>query len=99
MTKKPIADTNPKPKPGRCPACGQLITLDEHRIDAILDQLPPRAFIRAKLLLQLLPFSEATLWRKVAANKFPKPVKLSERITGWRVEEVRQWMIDHHLLR
>jgi prophage regulatory protein len=40
----------------------------------------------------LLPFSAATLWRKVKANTFPAPVKLSERITAWRAEEVIAWM-------
>jgi predicted DNA-binding transcriptional regulator AlpA len=32
------------------------------------------------------------LWRKVKAKTFPAPVKLSERVTAWRVGEVRAWM-------
>jgi predicted DNA-binding transcriptional regulator AlpA len=40
----------------------------------------------------LLPFSNATLWRKVAAGEFPAPVKLSNRVTAWRCEDVRAWM-------
>ena len=32
------------------------------------------------------------LWRKVKAGHFPKPVKLSERVTAWRVEDVRAWL-------
>ena len=39
-----------------------------------------------------LPFSHATLWRLVKSGNFPKPVKLSERVTAWRVEDVREWM-------
>jgi predicted DNA-binding transcriptional regulator AlpA len=31
----------------------------------------------------------------VNAGKFPAPVKLSERITAWRVEEVREWIETH----
>jgi predicted DNA-binding transcriptional regulator AlpA len=40
----------------------------------------------------VLPFSSATLWRLVKAGKFPAPVRLSDRITAWRVEDVRTWM-------
>lgn len=40
----------------------------------------------------LVPFSSATLWRKVGDGTFPKPVKLSERVTAWRVEDVRRWL-------
>jgi predicted DNA-binding transcriptional regulator AlpA len=40
----------------------------------------------------IIPFSPATLWRKVAAGEFPAPVKLSAGVTAWRVEEVRAWM-------
>lgn len=40
----------------------------------------------------LVPFSSATLWRKVKACEFPAPVKLSDRVTAWRVEDIRAWM-------
>jgi prophage regulatory protein len=40
----------------------------------------------------LLPFSTATLWRKVVAGQFPAPVKLSSRVTAWRCEDVHAWM-------
>jgi prophage regulatory protein len=40
----------------------------------------------------ILPFSSPTLWRMVKAGKFPAPVKLSERVTAWRVEDIRAWM-------
>jgi hypothetical protein len=40
----------------------------------------------------IIPFSPATLWRKVAAGQFPAPVKLSAGVTAWRVEDVRAWL-------
>jgi predicted DNA-binding transcriptional regulator AlpA len=40
----------------------------------------------------ILPFSSPTLWRMVKAGTFPSPVKLSERVTAWRVEDIREWM-------
>lgn len=60
--------------------------------------LPETGFVRINQLVgkkgmpAILPFSAATLWRMVAAGKFPAPVKLSAGVTAWRVEEVRGWI-------
>ena len=65
------------------------------------DTLPDSAYIREAQLIQSprhpdrpapLPFSAPTLWRKVKAGTFPKPTKLSERVTAWKVGDVRAWM-------
>lgn len=40
----------------------------------------------------IIPFSGPTLWRKVKSGDFPSPIKLSERVTAWRVEDVRAWL-------
>ncbi len=65
------------------------------------DQLPDSAFIRESQLVQSpkrpgsiapLPFSAPTLWRKVKDGTFPKPHKLSTRVTAWKVSQVREWM-------
>jgi predicted DNA-binding transcriptional regulator AlpA len=57
-------------------------------------ELPTTGYVRqAQLIPDILPFSSATLWRMVKAGDFPKPVKLSERITAWPVEAVRAWMV------
>jgi predicted DNA-binding transcriptional regulator AlpA len=60
------------------------------------------AFLREKQLIGdkrlstpgILPFSHATLWRMVAEGRFPRPLKLTERTTAWRTEEVRRWIGD-----
>jgi predicted DNA-binding transcriptional regulator AlpA len=54
--------------------------------------LPATGYVRLPLLLQLIPFSRATVWRKVKEGKFPRPVKLSEHVTAWRAEDLRAWM-------
>lgn len=68
---------------------------------SIFDALPDSAFIRESQLVQSpkrpatpapLPFSAPTLWRKVKAGTFPKPIKLSVRVTAWNVGTVRAWM-------
>ncbi|HMZ86674.1 MAG TPA: AlpA family phage regulatory protein [Giesbergeria sp.] len=79
---------------------GQTAPCDIHSFDT----LPDSAFIRESQLVQSpkrpmtpapLPFSAPTLWRKVKAGTFPKPVKLSDRVTAWRVGDVRAWIASH----
>ena len=56
-------------------------------------ELPATGYVRqSQLIPGPVPFSSATLWRRVKEGTFPKPVKLSERVTAWRVEDVRQWL-------
>ena len=71
---------------------------------ANFDTLPDGAFIRQSQLVQSpkrpeaqapLPFSAPTLWRKVKAGTFPKPIKLSDRVTAWKVGDVRAWIASH----
>lgn len=50
------------------------------------------SFIRQKQLLLQLPFSAPTLWRKVKAGTFPKPIKLSDNITAWKLEDINAWI-------
>jgi Prophage CP4-57 regulatory protein (AlpA) len=40
----------------------------------------------------IYPVSKSTLWQRVKEGRFPSPVKLSERITAWRVEDVRAYI-------
>lgn len=47
---------------------------------------------QSQLIPEVLPFSSATLWRKVKDGSFPAPVKLSERVTAWRRADVNAWM-------
>ena len=75
---------------------------------SVFDALPDSAFIRESQMVQSpkrptmpapLPFSAPTLWRKVKNQTFPAPVKLSERITAWKVGEVRAWINAQTLAR
>lgn len=54
--------------------------------------LPSMGFLRQAQVLKIIPISKSTLWRRVQARAFPEPVKLSERVTVWRVEDIRQWI-------
>jgi len=71
-------------------------------IPSIFEGLTDSAYVREAQLIQgnarpgasaPLPFSSSTFWRKVKAGTFPKPVKLSERVTAWKVGDVRAWLL------
>ena len=55
--------------------------------------LPATGYVRLKKLVpNIIPFSAATLWRKVAAHTFPALIKLSAGVTAWQMEDVCAWM-------
>lgn len=47
---------------------------------------------RCQAVIGILPFSSATLWRMVKRGDFPAPVKLSEKVTAWKAEDIRAWI-------
>lgn len=53
---------------------------------------PVEAFVRQRELLAMVPFSAATLWRKVKDKTFVQPQKLSAGVTAWRRDEVVAWV-------
>lgn len=40
----------------------------------------------------MLSMGKSTIWLKVAKGEFPKPIKLSERTTAWRIDDVNKWI-------
>lgn len=53
------------------------------------DSLPDTAYVRVSTVAGLFDCSAVTIWRKAREGSFPKPKKLSARITGWNVGELR----------
>lgn len=77
-----------KPKPFTPDPLSPLDKINQLRI-----AVPQAGYIRQALLIpSILPISPATLWRWVAAGKFPKPVKFSSHVTAWRVEDIIRWL-------
>lgn len=56
--------------------------------------LPDTGFLRQSQVLVFVPISKSTLWRRIQARTFPEPVKLSERVTAWRAEDIRRWITE-----
>lgn len=60
--------------------------------------LPETGFLRIYQILgdpkatppipALIPISKSNWWAGVKSGRYPKPVKLSERCTAWRVEDI-----------
>ena len=51
--------------------------------------LPEVGFIRLRTILKFFPVGKSTWWAGVKTGRFPQPVKLGQRITAWRVEDIR----------
>ncbi len=57
-------------------------------------RLPETGFLRQPQVLVFVLISRSTLWRRIQTGTFPEPVKLSARVTAWRVEDVRRWITE-----
>lgn len=48
-------------------------------------------FIRMRGLTRRIPVARSTILDWVRQGTFPRPVKLSDHVTAWSVDAVRQW--------
>jgi len=48
--------------------------------------------LRIHDVVAITRLSRSTIYRLIQAGRFPKPIKLTERASGWRYEEVEQWL-------
>lgn len=55
--------------------------------------IEPEGLYRWAQIKDLLPISESTWRRRIAAGKAPKPIVLSSRCTLWRGSDVLQWLL------
>ncbi|MEO8384368.1 MAG: transcriptional regulator [Betaproteobacteria bacterium] len=61
--------------------------------------LPESGFVRLSQIvgdpranpptLPIIPVGKSTWWAGVSAGRYPAPVKISPRVTAWRVEDIR----------
>lgn len=72
---------------------------DDSQPGVDFDALPDSAFVRANDLVRcarnrnaILPFSAPTLWRLVRQGNFPKPQRFSEKVTCWKVADIRDYL-------
>lgn len=48
--------------------------------------------IRIQDVIKTTGLGRSTLYKKIAAGEFPKPIPLGERAVGWIEEEVLEWI-------
>jgi predicted DNA-binding transcriptional regulator AlpA len=55
-----------------------------------MQDIPETGFLRLPQVLSIIPLGKTSWWKGVKSGRFPKPVKLSERCTAWRAEDIRE---------
>ena len=50
--------------------------------------LPDTGYVRLPIILHHIPVGKSTWWEGCKSGRFPKPIKLSERCTAWRAEDI-----------
>lgn len=53
-------------------------------------RIPETGFVRLRDVLAVIPVGKTCWWEGVKSGRYPKPVKLSQRCTAWRAEDIRQ---------
>jgi prophage regulatory protein len=49
-------------------------------------------FLRIVDVMKKTGIAKSTIWLWVNKGRFPKPIKLSPRITVWENEKINEWM-------
>ena len=58
-------------------------------MQSLVPVLPETGFLRLPEVLKFHPVSKSTWWAGVKSGRYPQPVKLGERATAWRAEDLR----------
>ena len=49
-------------------------------------------YLRVHEVAQMLSINKSTVWAWNKKGDFPKGIKLSERVTVWRLSEIEEWI-------
>ena len=65
-----------------------------------MTSIPETGFLRLSQILgnpksnpptpPIIPISKSSWWQGVSSGRYPAPLKLSPRVTVWRVEDIRE---------
>lgn len=65
-----------------------------------MSRLPETGFLRLPQIIgnpkaeppipPIIPVKKSCWWAGVKTGRFPRPVKLGQRVTAWRVEDIRK---------
>jgi prophage regulatory protein len=48
--------------------------------------------LRIKDVSSKTTLAKSTIWRRLALNKFPKPIKITSAINVWRESDIDDWI-------
>ena len=48
--------------------------------------------LRIKDVSSKTTLAKSTIWRRLALNKFPKPIKITSAINVWRESDIDNWI-------
>lgn len=54
-------------------------------------------YMRINEVIEMLSVGKSTVWAWVKADKFPKPIKLSEYVTVWKLSDIEEWVQQKEL--
>lgn len=54
-------------------------------------------YMRIDEVIQMLSVGKSTVWAWVKDDKFPKPIKLSEYVTVWKLSDIQEWVQQKEL--
>ena len=49
-------------------------------------------FVRLPEVITIVGFKKSTIWAKIKDGTFPKPIKLADRITVWKLTDLDKWV-------
>jgi len=52
---------------------------------------PPSLFLRLPAVMRLTGLGRSTIYRMVADNRFPCPVRIASRAVAWRRTDLDRW--------
>jgi prophage regulatory protein len=56
----------------------------------MINGIPETGFVRLSQVLNVIPVGKTCWWEGVKSGRFPKPIKLTERCTAWRAEDIHE---------
>ena len=71
---------------------------DENESNVVQNVLPESGLVRLSQIVgnkkegiaPIIPVSKSSWWAGVASGRYPQPIRLGERTTCWRVEDIRK---------
>ena len=49
-------------------------------------------YLRINEVVVMLSVGKSTVWAWMKESKFPKPIKLSEFVTVWKLSDIEEWV-------